>query len=268
MRNSFLKTIASFSALFFILSCSTDADSTAHENNSKSKKKLTIKQLINDPALIGQIHNEEMDNMYTLMSLIKEGDLNTNGATLDQFVIDNIVKKLNEKIDFEGTNIKTYYTTQGFKPSDNQKLVNFTNELAALTEQDLTITSFQASAKSRFVHYKSLANDELYQLSLAITYNISISSFDYWITNHSKWESLATTIKTKGGAKPGYGGRIAKADLIGAGTGAIRGGFAGAAAGGIGAVPGALVGGLINACVSSSAAGIREHLGYTTWWPF
>jgi hypothetical protein len=261
-------------------SCSNDSvDNSIDSNQMTLSKEIAsnnydLIDLIDNPLLIGEIHNQEMDNIYNSLASMKNNGLNSNKG-IDEYVEFEIVENLTSKINF-GTITDlgnfNYVDVEILRDGDSKinKILDFESELQNLLDLDLTITEFNLQAELIFNNYKDLFSDDFYKKSILIIYSVSISSNTYWDNNFEKWEKLFinSEFNNRRGVSDAGKGRIVKADISGAVRGAITGGIGGAIAGGIGAVPGAIIGACISSSVGSAAAGIREYLGYSTWNPF
>jgi hypothetical protein len=233
-----------------------------------------LNDLVENPSLIGEIHNQEMDNIYDNLYLMKINEAN-NTKTIDEYVESIIINNLNSKINFNGvTNLESYnfLESQLSNVSDPMvnKLIDFENELYQIVDLGLSIENFNIQAGLLLSSYNNHFSDELYKKSIMIIYSVSINSYAYWNTNFDKWVRLFNNseMSNRPGVSDAGKGRIVKADIKGAVRGAITGAIGGAFAGGIGAIPGAIVGACMTSCISSSATGIREYLGFSSWNPF
>lgn len=236
-------------------------------NEYARSSKYTIEDLILNPELIGQIHNEEMNFIYEKLVLIRDNELHHNNMSIEEFIHFHIVESLKQKIELDKiTNIDDFILKSD--SIELNEIAFFQNELHDLTKLNLSIIDFKLNSKELYNKYAITNNDVVYQFNLKLVLSIADSSFEYWHLNQDKWSNLLNSTNTLFKRDSGSNGRIVRADIYGGVRGAVSGAITGAVAGGVGAVPAAVVGGLVSACVSSSAAGIREHLGYTTWWPF
>lgn len=256
--NRLLKFTRPLIIIFLFASCSSE-NSTPEESSkdfkTKNSQKVTLQDIINNPALVGTIHNEVMDDLYKKVLVTNPAVFN-NETSKTNFINTTVKNSIESKVNFGNINGYAFYSqldlTNDVQP---QKLTEFQDEIDNLIDLKLTPTAFKNESTKVYKIYKNYTpTASQYQLNLSIAHELANSSYTYWYTNGANWATAGNK-----NPKPDYT-PIVKADCKGLVIGAVRGGLAGAGAGGIGAVPGALFGGLFGAAMKSSFAGVRWYI--------
>lgn len=251
------------SCLFVIVGCSNDSD---NQNDFKSNQriggKITVNDLISDPSEVGIIHNEVMDSIYVRLMQLKDDKIDLMDSP-EEFINFHVTENLNAIIDFDSVDVKSYIVVED--AIGHAELNAFAADLSELVDEGLSTVDYIYEANELRKSYLNNSSDDHYDVSLDVIYSVAINSYDYWMYNSSKWEDLISTAQRGGGGRTVNNKTIVKADIKGAVTGAIYGGFAGSGVAGIGAVPGALLGGLISSCAASATSGLSQYFGLDGW---
>ncbi|WP_040252050.1 hypothetical protein [Psychroserpens mesophilus] len=234
-------------------------------NNNDGNREIAF-LLIKEAQNVGEIHNKVLEKVFENISTLGKIEKNNLNIISESEITDFIVEYFERKISKK--HIELFYNQLNNKIekeqlTESQNLIlNYTNDFEKIVDKDLSVKSFNSEVQ-KIINEASkstkISSDNLKIIS--IIGSVAKHSNDYWRNKSSKWKTFQENPQAQS-LKDGYEGRIIKADIRGAGTGAITGAIGGAFVGGIGALPGGIFGGMIGACRSSTIRGLREYFGW------
>lgn len=220
MKNFLIKTSLILLLLASTTNCSDEQSTTAQDTVNTSAKfstarmnaKLTLNDLVEQPEMIGEIHNQSLD--YTLNELEKLSEEEVQNLNIQEFVNLQTSNYMNSKFELDSLNVSDFIIYDDFDVTTKTNLILFYEDLINNIDTATSVASFVTDTESIYLNYLSLSADDNYILQIKSTYSVAIKSFEYWhnTANIAKW--------AKG--KPSTGTvNIIKADVKGAVKGVI-----------------------------------------------
>lgn len=190
---------------------STSVSSTENTSNFSTTRmsKLSLDDLVDQPEIMGDIHNEALDYVY--YQLAKLSDEQVEELNIEDFVKSQTINFMNDKFEVEDLSVGDYITYDDWDETADTNVTSFYNEITDLIDTANSPASFYTDAESKHLTYLNLSNDDLYTLKIKWIYSIAIKSYEYWhdTANIAKWSkskpvaSVSPTVKAdvKGAVK-------------------------------------------------------------------